>query len=69
MRIEQVLANEKALYAQVAAPCQYFGTCGGCALQDLAYLDQLRFKRARVERAFASIGYTAPIELVGLDDP
>jgi 23S rRNA (uracil-5-)-methyltransferase RumA len=27
-------------------PCQHFPTCGGCALQDVAYADQLAAKRA-----------------------
>jgi 23S rRNA (uracil1939-C5)-methyltransferase len=69
MNTQQILAQEKAAYAKVEPPCPYFGACGGCALQDLTYADQLALKRGRLTRAFASIGYVAPIELIGLDDP
>jgi 23S rRNA (uracil1939-C5)-methyltransferase len=36
--------------------CQYFGLCGGCALQNLSYPAQLEFKRQRVRQALARIG-------------
>ncbi len=41
---------------RVAAACAHFGTCGGCARQDLAYPAQLAAKRRLVERAFAEHG-------------
>src|SRR3989338_4802608 len=69
MKAGQLLAQEKAGFPKVEPPCPYFGTCGGCALQDLAYEDQLRLKRGRIERAFAPLGYGAPIDVVPLDDP
>ena len=65
----QELDREKSAYARIAAPCGYFGTCGGCALQDLAYPDQLAVKRQRLQRAFAGLGGVPPIEVLGLDDP
>ncbi|MBI5477288.1 MAG: 23S rRNA (uracil(1939)-C(5))-methyltransferase RlmD [Deltaproteobacteria bacterium] len=34
-------------------PCPAHGRCGGCPLQHAAYDEQLRLKRARVERALA----------------
>ena len=61
--------QDKASFARIAAPCGYFGTCGGCALQDLAYDDQLLLKRRRLERALATLGSVPPLSLVGLDEP
>lgn len=40
----------------VAAVCRHFGPCGGCALQDLAYAEQLAGKRALIEQSFARHG-------------
>lgn len=39
--------------------CEYFGRCGGCALQHLAYDAQVRFKQRAVEEALARIGGVA----------
>lgn len=36
--------------------CRHFGPCGGCALQDLSYAEQLAGKRALVEQSFARHG-------------
>ncbi len=69
MRPEQLLVQEKAAYARVDPPCPYFGTCGGCTLQDLAYPDQLALKRDRIRRALAALGEAPPVELIGLEDP
>ena len=63
------LAQEKRGYVKVEAPCSYFGTCGGCTLQDLAYPDQLAFKQQRLQRAFAPWSDLPPIELMGLEEP
>ncbi|KAJ2719351.1 tRNA(m5U54)methyltransferase [Coemansia sp. Benny D115] len=38
---------------RIEAPCQYFGKCSGCQLQNIDYSQQLRFKREVVERALA----------------
>ncbi len=69
MAASTLLTREKAAYAKVTPPCPYFGTCGGCAIQDLAYEDQLALKRERLRRAFASLPEAPAIEVIGLDDP
>ena len=33
---------------RIQPPCGYFGRCGGCAYQDIAYEDQLKIKAAQV---------------------
>jgi 23S rRNA (uracil1939-C5)-methyltransferase len=65
----QVLDQDKAAYPKVDAPCPYFGTCGGCSLQDLSYQDQLALKRERLQRAFASLEGVGPVDIIGLEDP
>lgn len=41
---------------RIPAPCEYFGTCGGCKWQHLPYHEQLKFKRQQVEDAIKRIG-------------
>jgi 23S rRNA (uracil1939-C5)-methyltransferase len=36
--------------------CPYFGSCGGCAFQNLSYTAQLAFKQRRVAQVLARIG-------------
>jgi 23S rRNA (uracil1939-C5)-methyltransferase len=40
---------------RVAAPCPYFGDCGGCRLQHLPYEKQLGWKRDRVMAEIAAV--------------
>ncbi|KAG0566309.1 hypothetical protein KC19_7G054100 [Ceratodon purpureus] len=40
----------------VEAPCQYFGECGGCKTQNLAYEAQLREKEQQVHDLIARLG-------------
>ena len=65
----RVLETAKSAFPRVSAPCVYFGTCGGCHLQDLAYPDQLAFKRAALLQALAPLGALPSVEVAGLDDP
>jgi 23S rRNA (uracil1939-C5)-methyltransferase len=56
---------------RVAAPCPYFGTCGGCQLQHASYAHQLELKRQVVEEAWARAGLRLPpdVAVLGMDDP
>ena len=49
---------------RVAPVCQYFGTCGGCALQHMEAHAYLAWKRELVVAALASRGLEAPVEEV-----
>jgi 23S rRNA (uracil1939-C5)-methyltransferase len=56
---------------RVAAPCPYFGECGGCQLQHAAYSHQLDIKRQVVEEAWSGAGLRLPPDtpVLGMDDP
>ena len=41
---------------RVAPPCQYFGDCGGCQYQHLAYPEQLKVKHKQIGDLFERIG-------------
>jgi 23S rRNA (uracil1939-C5)-methyltransferase len=49
---------------RIAPVCQYFGTCGGCALQHMEAGSYLAWKREQVIAALASRGLEAPVEEV-----
>jgi 23S rRNA (uracil1939-C5)-methyltransferase len=49
---------------RIAPVCQYFGTCGGCALQHMDTGAYLAWKREQVVAALASRGLEAPVEEV-----
>jgi 23S rRNA (uracil1939-C5)-methyltransferase len=40
---------------RVAAPCPYFGRCGGCSYQHISYAHQLELKAKQVEQAMRRI--------------
>jgi 23S rRNA (uracil1939-C5)-methyltransferase len=56
---------------RVAAPCPYFGECGGCQLQHAAYSYQLALKRQVVEEAWSRAGLRLPPDapVLGMEDP
>ncbi len=56
---------------RVAAPCPYFGECGGCQVQHAAYSHQLEIKRRVVEEAWSRAGLRLPPDtpVLGMDDP
>jgi 23S rRNA (uracil1939-C5)-methyltransferase len=45
----------------VATACPHFGTCGGCALQDMPPADYAAVKRAAVQKALMKAGVTAEV--------
>jgi 23S rRNA (uracil1939-C5)-methyltransferase len=56
---------------RVAAPCPYFGECGGCHLQHADYEHQLALKRQVVEEAWSGAGLRLPPDTAvhGMQDP
>ena len=63
------LLQDKRAFQKVAPPCGYFGTCGGCSLQDVAYADQLTLKRQRLLRCLRELDPSVDVDIVGADDP
>jgi 23S rRNA (uracil1939-C5)-methyltransferase len=51
---------------RVAAPCGYFGECGGCSWQNLDYENQLKFKKEHVQESLQQL---AGIQECTLYDP
>ena len=56
---------------RVAAPCPYYGVCGGCQLQHVSYAYQLELKTLIVRDALRRQHVAVPEEIAvhGMDDP
>ncbi len=52
----QVLSLETASPSRVEPHCPYFGKCGGCAYQHIAYARQLEIKAAQVAQTLRRVG-------------
>ncbi|HSE93007.1 MAG TPA: 23S rRNA (uracil(1939)-C(5))-methyltransferase RlmD [Methylomirabilota bacterium] len=56
-------AVETSSPARVEPPCPYFGRCGGCRLQHVAYEAQLAFKEKQVRDCLERLGAAGAFEL------
>ncbi len=63
------LEQDKGAYVRVEPPCPYYGRCGGCSLQDLAYPDQAALKRQRLTQAFTPVSGVPEIAFHPAPDP
>lgn len=52
----KLLQVVKASLERVEAPCVYFGKCGGCQYQHIAYAEQLRIKQKQIVDLFERVG-------------
>lgn len=54
------------------APCEYFGVCGGCQIQNVDYLKQLEYKKDSVKNAIQRIGKIENAlihDTIGMEEP
>jgi tRNA/tmRNA/rRNA uracil-C5-methylase (TrmA/RlmC/RlmD family) len=52
----RLVAVRRASPQRVTPPCPYFGECGGCQYQHVAYAEQLRLKHKQVADLVARLG-------------
>lgn len=62
IKIKQITPSPK----EIKAPCPYFGVCGGCKWQHLAYEDQLAYKQQFIEESLHHIGKLREVEILPL---
>lgn len=58
--------------ARIEAPCEYFGVCGGCQIQNISYEEQLRIKKQIVVDALERIGNQKDVQVedtLGMEEP
>ena len=56
----QIISSSKE---RINARCKYFGVCGGCKQQDLAYESQLKYKQQQVVEIFNKLGSFSDFEI------
>jgi 23S rRNA (uracil1939-C5)-methyltransferase len=57
---------------RVTPPCLYFESCGGCQLQQLSYLDQLKIKKQIIEKLlknYPNLKLVKVSPVIGLQEP
>ncbi|HEY1718596.1 MAG TPA: class I SAM-dependent RNA methyltransferase [Verrucomicrobiae bacterium] len=52
----KLLRVEKSSLERVTPECRYFGACGGCQYQHIAYATQLRLKHKQISDLFERVG-------------
>ena len=56
----EALAIHTRASERIEPECEYFGRCGGCAVQHMSYPAQMQFKQRVVTEAFRRIGHVEP---------
>lgn len=59
----RIVARHTDAENRVTPPCPYFGLCGGCDWQHIAYAAQLELKTAAVREQFTRIGKFAAVDV------
>lgn len=59
----RLISIDTASPHRLPAPCPYFGRCGGCAYQHIAYPQQLEIKARQVEQTLRRVGKLAHVPM------
>ena len=59
--LAKLLNVKKPSAHRVIAKCQHFGSCGGCDLQHLDYVEQLTFKQNKIVELFSRSGIASEL--------